>query len=221
MSAVVKKDLIDGLPRVLPLLPLRGAVLMPRTQLPVPLVADEYISLLSDCVKDDLLLGVVQPITYNDKLADNDASFFSAGSLAKVIEVEELEEKTLVVTLGGICRFDILQELPKKNGYRIAEVDYSRYQGDLVQEADFIFDRQRLLKALERYFLKLELEPNWNEIVLTSNEKLITSLVMACPFAPNEKQALLESPTLKTQSEIITTLIEFANFDHYNTETTH
>jgi uncharacterized protein len=220
MSSVVKKDLIDGLPRFLPLLPIRGAVLMPRTQLPIPLIAEDHINLLSDCIKDDLLLGLVQPVGYNNQVV-NDADFFSAGSLAKIIEVEEIEEKTLMVTLGGVCRFDILQELPKKNGYRVAEVDYSRYQGDMVQEADFIFDRERLLKALERYFVKLELEPNWNEIILTSNEKLITSLVMACPFAPNEKQALLESPTLKTQSEIITTLIEFANFDNYNTETTH
>lgn len=220
MSSLVKKDLIDGLPRFLPLLPIRGAVLMPRTQLPIPLIAEDHINLLSDCIKDDLLLGLVQPVGYTNQIV-NDADFFSAGSLAKIIEVEEIEEKTLMVTLGGVCRFDILQELPKKNGYRLAEVDYSRYQGDMVQEADFIFDRERLLKALERYFVKLELEPNWNEIILTSNEKLITSLVMACPFAPNEKQALLESPTLKTQSEIITTLIEFANFDNHNTETTH
>jgi Lon protease-like protein len=33
---------------------------------------------------------------------------------------------------------------------------------------------------------------------------------MLCPFSPEDKQALLEAPTLDTRRETLVTLIEFA-----------
>lgn len=203
----ISNNVEELLPTKLPLLPLYGAVLLPRTQLPIPILEEEYLSLVSDCIKGNLMVGVVQPMISGEK---DDIQLFSAGSLAKILEVNEVEEHQLVVTLGGVCRFDLTRELPKKNGYRMGEITYDRYHSDFAQEIDFIFDRQRLIIALEKYFKNLDIEPDWKEISKISNERLITSLAMACPFAPREKQALLESPSLKSQSEVITTLIEFA-----------
>ena len=42
------------------------------------------------------------------------------------------------------------------------------------------------------------------------DELLINSLSMLCPFEPEDKQALLEAPSLTTRRETLTTLIEFA-----------
>jgi len=39
---------------------------------------------------------------------------------------------------------------------------------------------------------------------------LINSLSMLCPFAPEDKQALLEAPCLSTRRETLVTLMEFA-----------
>ena len=39
---------------------------------------------------------------------------------------------------------------------------------------------------------------------------LINTLSMLCPFEPEEKQALLETPTLAARRETLTTLIEFS-----------
>jgi uncharacterized protein len=39
---------------------------------------------------------------------------------------------------------------------------------------------------------------------------LINSLSMLCPFDPEDKQALLEAPSLTTRRETLVTLIEFA-----------
>ena len=60
----------------------------------------------------------------------------------------------------------------------------------------------------------MDITPNWQEIDKTSNEKLITALAMVCPFEASEKQAILESPTLKEQSQIITTMIEMASLEN-------
>jgi len=42
------------------------------------------------------------------------------------------------------------------------------------------------------------------------DELLINSLSMLCPFEPEDKQALLEAPSLSTRRETLATLIEFA-----------
>ncbi len=198
-----------NLPEVLPLLPVYGTVLMPRAQLPVPIFESEKINLILDSSKNNLLVGLVQP--KNDLFeCEESITLFNSGSVGKIIEILELDEKGIIVTLKGVCRFDLIKELPKKNGYRHAKVDYSRYTSDLVDEADFSFDRERLLKAMDKYFKVLNVTPNWYEIDNTSNDKLISSLTMICPLHPGEKQALLELPNMQAQSELIISLMEFA-----------
>ena len=96
------------------------------------------------------------------------------------------------------------------------EVDYDHYLLDLVENSDDNINRERLLAALRNYFKTFDLSPNWQEINNTPDQKLIRALTMACPFDPREKQALLESPTLLQQSEVMTTLIEIASFGNPN-----
>ena len=40
--------------------------------------------------------------------------------------------------------------------------------------------------------------------------RLVTALAMSCPFAPAERQALLEAPTLTERARTMTTLLEMA-----------
>ncbi len=212
----------NNLPRTLLLLPLHGAVLLPKAQLPIPISDPNYLALVAESVKTDRFIGLVQPMLLLDEEDDDCSRLFKAGSVGKITEITEMENNRLVVTLTGVCRFDIIEELPRDDNFRKALVSYDRYDTDLAEESDFSFDRTRLLKALGQYFEQLDIIPNWQEIDRTSNEKLITALAMVCPFEAREKQALLESPNLKEQSKIITTLIEMAALEMgSNSETCH
>ena len=197
------------LPTLIPLLPLHGAVLLPRSQLPIPIFEVDYLSMIAESIKSHHMIGVVQPILKNLNVEEN-LPLFKSGCLGKIIDINEAEENLLIITLSGIVRFDIVEELPLERDYRRAIVSYDRYAQDRVEEVDFSFDRLRLLKALKDYFKIMDITPDWQEINKTSNEKLITALAMICPFEAREKQAILESPTLKEQSQIITTMIEMA-----------
>lgn len=197
------------LPTLIPLLPLHGAVLLPRSQLPIPIFEVDYLSMIAESIKSHHMIGVVQPILKNLNVEEN-LPLFKSGCLGKIIDINEAEENLLIITLSGVVRFDIVEELPLEHDYRRAIVSYDRYVQDRVEEVDFSFDRLRLLKALKDYFKTMDITANWQEINKTSNEKLITSLAMICPFEAREKQAILESPTLKEQSQIITTMIEMA-----------
>ncbi|MBI1954379.1 MAG: LON peptidase substrate-binding domain-containing protein, partial [Proteobacteria bacterium] len=193
---------IDQLPKELGVLPIYGAVLMPRAQLPVPILEQRFLQLLSDGLKKERLLGLVQPILAEDEhLQNNEPPLFKAGTLAYITDINVAEENKIFIILTGICRFDIETEIKdSEKPYRIVSVNYNRYQADLVQEADFNFDRDKLLKFLKLYFKNHDISANWQEIEATSNEKLVSALTMLCPFDPREKQAVLELPTLREQS---------------------
>lgn len=202
-----------NLPTLIPLLPLHGAVLLPRSQLPIPIFELDYLSMIAESIKNHNMIGVVQPIL-KDLNVEESLPLFKSGCLGKITDINEAEENRLVITLSGISRFDIIEELPAEHGYRRAIVSYDRYTQDLVEEVDFSFDRLRLLKAVKDYFKIMDITPDWKEIDKTSNEKLITALAMVCPFEAREKQAILETPTLKEQSQIITTMMEMAALEN-------
>lgn len=211
---------INDLPQKIPLFMVRGAILLPKARLPLPVFDSAHLSMISDCLTEDKLLGLIQPSASMRGPTDLDRlSLFEIGCLAKVIDVVEHEEGRLVAELEGIMRFRLIEQKDGSDGYPIAKVDYSPYASDLVDEIDFSMDRPRLLRALKPYFDRLDIDPNWDEINQTSNHKLLTALSMACPLPPSEKQALLETETIQEQSQMITTLIEMATLSA-NTENT-
>ncbi len=204
-------DLYD-LPSTLPLLAVQGAVLLPRTQLPIPIYDLDHLIMVFDVLKEHQMIGVVQPRI--DKVSPQDyVATFKTGCAGKVVDFNEVEEGRFLVTLKGVCRFEITEEITHKSGYRQARVSYSRYNLDCVEDIDFSCDRPRLLKALRDYFKLVNMTPNWQEIDQISNDKLITALAMVCPLEAREKQAFLETPHPKDQSQLITTFFELATLD--------
>lgn len=201
---------IKHLPTVLPLIPLHGAILMPRAALPIPILENDYLSLIGHVPRDHSYIGVVQPLIENNKQKDIDhsQSFFKTGCAGRIVDIIEPEEGHFIITLYGECRFDLIEEIEHEQAYSTASVDYERYSMDLVDEIDFALDRTRLIHSLKPYFQIVDISPNWDEIQRISNEKLITALTMVCPLQANEKQAILETPSLQEQSTILQALIE-------------
>ena len=66
------------------------------------------------------------------------------------------------------------------------------------------------MALLGRYFQARNLSTDWSSLKEAEDELLINSLSMLCPFEPEDKQALLEAPSLTTRRETLVTLLEFA-----------
>lgn len=212
---------LKDLPSELPLFLVRGAVLMPKSHLPIPIFEAGQIPMLHDCLNGNKLLGLIQPSNSPIDDQDDDAiTLFSTGCLGRITDVQEHDSARLIIALEGICRFRLIQHEEGPNGYPIGRIDYTPYETDLVEEYDFSMDRTRLFAALRPYFNKLEITPNWEEITKTSNQRLVSALSMACPLRPSEKQIILETENLKEQSEIFTKLIEMSTPGAHN-ETNH
>lgn len=197
------------LPDKIPVFPLPGALLLPRAKLPLHIFEPRYLAMLDDTMKTShRLIGMVQP---RETPADGPKRLHSIGCAGRLTAFSETEDGRYMVTLSGISRFRIRSEVEGFTPYVRCDVDWTGFDRDLgPSENDKGFDRDRLLDVLARFFSANNLQTDWESLKEAEDELLINSLSMLCPFDPEDKQALLEAPSLSTRRETLVTLIEFA-----------
>lgn len=153
------------------------------------------------------LIGMVQP---NKVPGRDDNALHSIGCAGRVTQFSETEDGRYLITLSGISRFRIRQEVTGFSPYRKCDVRWDGFERDLgATEADTEFDRDSFMELLERYFSARQLSTDWDTLKDAEDELLINSLSMLLDFDPEDKQALLEAPSLATRRETLVTLIEF------------
>lgn len=195
------------LPETIPVFPLPGALLLPRARLPLHIFEPRYLAMLDDTLKTShRLIGMIQP--YDGSSADR---LHRIGCAGRVTAFSETEDGRYMITLAGISRFRVLSEVEGFTPYRRCTVSWDGFARDLgPTEKDKSFDRDVFLDVLARYFEDRALKTDWDSLREAEDELLINSLSMLCPFEPEDKQALLEAPSLETRRETLVTLIEFA-----------
>ena len=199
---------IADLPDVLPVFPLPGALLLPRSRLPMQLFEPRYLAMFDDVLKTPhRLIGMVQPYAH----PDDSSRLHAIGCAGRITAFSETGDGRYMITLTGVSRFVISQEIEGFTPYRRCNVEWGGFGRDLgTAEKDPAFDRAPFLKLLGRFFADKGLSTDWDSLGDADDELLINSLAMLCPFAPEDKQALLEAPSLTTRRETLTTLIQFA-----------
>ena len=196
------------LPGTIPVFPLPGALLLPRARLPLHLFEPRYLQMLDDTLKTQhRLIGMIQPL----EAPGAEKRLHAIGCAGRVTQFSETEDGRYMITLSGISRFRIRSEAEGFTPYIRADVSWDGFDADIGQpEEDGAFDRGSFMDLLERYFDAMSLSTDWDSLKEAEDELLINSLSMLCPFDAEEKQALLEAPSLTTRRETLVTLIEFA-----------
>ena len=204
----------------LPVFPLTGVLLLPRGLLPLNIFETRYIAMVDDALSSDRMIGMVQPVDPHCRA--HAPEIYRLGCAGRITSFEETDDGRYLITLCGVCRFRIAEELEKTRGYRRVSADWSCFPDDLGEPPDLpVLDRDRLDRALGAYFERHGISANWQAIAQTPDERLITSLSMICPFEPPEKQALLEAPTLAGRAELLLSLIEMAVLDNVDEPARH
>ena len=196
------------LPETIPVFPLPGALLLPRARLPLHIFEPRYLAMLDDALKTrERLIGMVQPLSGQH----DGPKLHRIGCAGRVTAFSETEDGRYMITLSGISRFRVRQEVEGFTPYRRCDVSWAGFERDLgPPEKDPGFDREPFLDLLNRFFADRGLSTDWDSLKEAEDELLINSLSMLCPFEPEDKQALLEAPSLATRRETLVTLLEFA-----------
>lgn len=198
------------LPEVIPVFPLTGALLLPRSRLPLHLFEPRYLAMLEDAFKTpQRLIGMIQPNEVPGR--DGGTGLMTIGCAGRVTQFSETEDGRYMITLSGISRFRILEEIEGFPPYRRARVSWDGFERDRGgTDHDPMFDRSAFMALLERFFSAKGLNTDWETLKDAEDELLVNSLSMLLEFEPEDKQALLEAPSLSTRRETLVTLIEYA-----------
>lgn len=197
------------LPEIISVFPLPGALLLPRSRLPLHLFEPRYLAMLEDVLKTPgRLIGMIQPNRVPGR--EGGTGLHSIGCVGRVTQFSETEDGRYMITLTGLSRFRVLEEIEGFTPYRRARVSWTGFERDMGPvDSDPGFDRRAFLGLLGRYFRARELQTDWDSLKEAEDELLINSLSMLLGFEPEDKQALLEAPSLRTRRETLVTLIEY------------
>lgn len=200
------------LPAVIPVFPLPGALLLPRGHMPLNIFEPRYMAMIDAALRTERVIGMVQPrfdVGQLD-LAGN-PPLCEIGCAGRLTAHQETGDGRYLITLNGISRFRILEELPGPAPYRLCRVTAEAYAEDFSTDAgEAGVDRAMLLATFRRYLDANHLEADWQSVERASNETLVNALSMMSPYGPAEKQALLEAENLEARAETLIALTEMA-----------
>jgi len=199
----------EDLPAEIAVFPLPGALLLPEGRLPLNIFEPRYLAMVQDSLSNGRMFGMIQPDP-SAPATPKGPGLFRVGCLGRLSSFAETDDGRLLITLTGLIRFRITEELPlHRGGYRRVHPDYAPFTADLdTGRAHPGIDRAALLGALRPYFKGRGIEANWEAIEQTADPLLVTTLAMVCPFDPREKQALLEASTPSDRAAMLIALME-------------
>jgi Lon protease-like protein len=183
----------ENLPTSLPLFPLANAVVMPGCQLPLNIFEPRYVNMVLDALSSGRMIGMVQPEPAPG--GDRHTPLYRTGTAGRITFFTETPDGRLLIVLTGVCRFDIVEEIPTTRGYRRATVDWSRFRCDYEEASSdsTAVDRQQLLHLLKTYFANKRLDTDWSAMDRLDTIELVNRLTCALPFEVVERQFLVES----------------------------
>lgn len=195
------------LPTTLPVFPLGGALLLPRGRLPLNIFEPRYLAMVDAALASHRLIGMVQPLDAEQSQAAPHLQ--NVGCAGRITSFAETDDGRYVITLTGVARFEIEEELTVMTPYRQVRAGFIGYEDDLDVAADGDdINRTRLVELLRQYLDNNNMEADWDSINSTGGEALLNSLCMISPFGIGEKQALLEAHSCVERADLLIAMIE-------------
>ena len=193
------------LPDTLPLFVLPGAVLLPRTRLPLNIFEPRYLQMVEDALRTrHRLIGMIQPLDEGGEMLAH------VGSAGRIVGFSEQDDGRYMISLGQVSRFRLMDAEHGFHPYPTGHADWSGFERDgQASEGDPGWDRDSFLDLMRRYMDLHALSTDWDEAGGAEPELLVNSLAMALPLELQDKQALLEAETLPERRALLEGLLEY------------
>lgn len=197
------------IPESVPVFPLSAALLLPGGRMPLNVFEPRYIQMVDEVLGANRLIGMIQPALDGASREDGEPLLCEVGCIGRLVSFAETSDGRYLISLGGICRFRVAEELDVSTPFRqcrimpfVADLDEDKGAGDV--------DRTALLKAFRQYLEANELQADWESVSRADNATLVNALSMMAPYGPAEKQALLEAADLRMRAETLIAITEMA-----------
>ena len=194
MNSNKSYDGSDDLPKVIPIFPLSGALLLPRGELPLNIFEPRYLAMIEDAIKGHRVIGLIQPESEAED-AEKSPALQAVGCAGRLTQFAETGDGRYLITLTGIARFRILEEIARSRRIvnagsisRPSIVDFTPRQGE-----DAV-DRESVLRTLREFAEANDVPVDWQSVREAPNEALVNALSMMSPLWPARKAGPARSP---------------------------
>lgn len=197
------------LPSVIPVFPLAGVLLLPRGDLPLNIFEPRYLEMIDDALSGDRVIGMIQP---RFEAADEPTPpLCETGAAGRITAFQETQDGRYLITLTGISRFRIEEELSTTTPYRQCRVTAGAFADDFrPNSGEDDVDRDKLLATFRRYLDANDLKADWQSVLRAPTEALVNGLSMMAPLGEREKQALLEAENLASRADMLIAMTEMS-----------
>ena len=189
-----------------PIFPLAGALLFPRSQLPLHIFEPRYRAMVRDALASDQLIAMVQP---RDPAADAPApALFDIGCIGRIAACDELDDGRFNIVLEGLARFRIAREAEVATPYRQVDAD----RGGFDDESDValgIAQRAEVEREARSYAESLGYIVDWDSVGRLDDEMLVNGICQIAPLDVGSKQALLEARDLAERADLLVQFMQF------------
>ncbi|MBT7943025.1 MAG: peptidase S16, partial [Alphaproteobacteria bacterium] len=121
------------LPETLAIFPLAGVLLLPTGNLPLHIFEPRYRNMITDAMGRDRMIGMVQPRKPETACpagsVDDNEAVYHTGCVGRITDFSESEDGGFLISLNGVIRFQVAEELPLEKGYRRVRPDYTAFMG--------------------------------------------------------------------------------------------
>lgn len=200
----------DDLPQIIPIFPLDNTLLLPNGLLPLNVFEERYLRMVKDAMATNRFIGIIQP-DHKARANGNCDAIVTTGCAGRITQFQETEDNRYLITLKGLIRFEVIEEVESILPYRQIKPDWDIYADDIVEDCDgLVIDREKFFPLLKDFFNMYDLSCDWDQIEDAPCETLVTTLPMVLPFEPQEKQMVLEAKSLDKRFEILSSLMQMS-----------
>ena len=212
----MKKNI--SLPTAIPVFPLSNFIIFPETTVPLNIFEPRYIQMINDTMKNNNLIGIVQPKKNESKSIPK---LYNIGCMGKITSLNETEDGRYSIILNGISRFKILDEVKNDKLYRECKISFGEFKDDIeLQESKIkISDLEIIFRDLKNLFKKRGYVINWEELKKQNINQTINNLSMASPFSLEEKQVLLETKDIFSRKNKFEEILKTYVLDNFSNTT--
>jgi len=197
----------ENLPDTLPIFPLPGVIVLPFTQLPLNIFEPRYLNMVIDALGEARMIGMIQP---NPSAK---GALYQTGCAGRITLFRETEDGRLLISLTGICRFHIQEEIPAIRGYRRSIPDWRPFADDYFENETPVATRE-LMATLDAFFQVHNLEADMNVLKAMADPQLVNFLAVNLPLEPGDKQALVEAKDITERAKMLTALTKISAIVH-------
>lgn len=195
-------DLVRMTTRRISIFPLAGAIIFPGMQLPLHIFEPRYRDLVGDSLARDRKIGMIQP-----KGQGANPPLFTVGCLARIHDVEALDDGRYNIILEGVQRFSIVHELNVTTSFR--QVEAELWEEDEIGDALSLAERASLEIESRRFAESQGYSVDWSAVSQLDDYSLVNAIAQIAPFDYAAKQALLEARGLSDRADTIVQLMQF------------